>query len=164
MNGSCLPASVNSATTAGMIARALPELGPSISSEGKICQIDVPKEKLVEVAGALKGHPDLRFTYFSFATALDREDHFELAYLLHSPETGASVWLRSRMAREGESAPSLTGVYSGADWHEREALDMFGITFEGHPDLRPILLPEGFQGHPLRKDWERVEDFLTQPL
>jgi NADH-quinone oxidoreductase subunit C len=164
MKGSGLPTSVNSHTVAELIRQALPELGPNLSSEGEICRLDLPKEKLVEAASALKNHPDLRFTYFSFMTAVDRGDHFELLYLLQSLERGASVWLRSNASREGENIPTLTSVHSGADWHEREAFDMFGIVFEGHPDLRPILLPEGFQGHPLRKDWEWVEEYLTKPL
>jgi len=156
------PTALSAEATGEMIARALPDLKPSISSAGQICRIQVPKESLVEVAETLKGHPDLRFTYFSFMSAIDRSDHFELVYLLQSPTTGGSVWLRSSMARDGEAAPTLTGVYSGAGWHEREAYDMFGIVFEGHPDLRTILLPEDFQGHPLRKDFVAAYDFLAE--
>jgi len=164
MNAKELPRALDSDAALQMIVRALPALEPNISSEGGTCRINVPKQNLVEVARALKEHPDLRFAYFSFMTAVDRGERFELLYLLQSPETGASVWLRSEIARDGEAAPSLTNVYEGADWHEREAFDMFGILFEGHPDLRTILLPEQFRGHPLRKDFQAEEDFLAEPL
>ncbi len=80
-------------------------------------------------------------------------ERFELACAVRSVGNGTRVasW---RLALEpGESAPSLVGVYAGADWQEREQYDLVGVRFDGHPDLRRIMLPEDWVGHPLRKDY-----------
>jgi len=136
------------------LSRRQPQWAKSLSVEGDLCYLSVEPGQLLETARALRELPELPFHYFSFATAVDREEHFEALYLLQNLERGAMLFLRTRLAREGESLPSLTAVYSGANWHERETYDLFGIRFEGHPDLRRILLPEHFEGHPLRKDYE----------
>jgi NADH-quinone oxidoreductase subunit C len=87
-------------------------------------------------------------------TAVDypkRERRFELVYLLHSFESNFRVRVKTHVA-DGETVDSITDIYPGANWLEREVFDMFGIGFRGHPDLKRILLPEDWSGHPLRKD------------
>jgi NADH-quinone oxidoreductase subunit C len=80
-----------------------------------------------------------------------RERRFELVYLLHSFASNFRLRVKTRIA-DGETAESVSDLYPGADWLEREAFDMFGVSFRGHPDLKRILLPEDWTGHPLRKD------------
>jgi NADH-quinone oxidoreductase subunit C len=114
----------------------------------------VPAEKIAEVCRFLKEEQTYR--RLSFITAVDWypvEPRFEVVYSLHSVER--NHWLRLKCKVSGESAEidSVTGVWKAADWYEREVFDLFGIRFRNHPDLRRIMLPEDWQGHPLRKDY-----------
>lgn len=114
--------------------------------------VKVAPEKLVEACRHLKDAEG--FTYLVDLTAVDwkdRDPRFDVLLLLHSFSRGQER-LRLKVA-VGESCPSVTGVWLTANWMEREAFDMYGIRFEGHPDLRRILTWDGFQGHPLRKDF-----------
>jgi NADH-quinone oxidoreductase subunit C len=111
--------------------------------------------EIVRVCRHLKEDPDLRYDFLSDLTAVDRlRDHprFEVVYHLYSLQFARRIRLKIQL-EEGESALSVTSLWGTANWHEREVHDMFGIAFEGHPDLRRILMPEGWEGHPLRKDY-----------
>jgi len=121
--------------------------------------VDVPvvfvgKESIVEVLREMKGGAEFQYDFLADITATDEEiePRFEIVYNLASLSTGARIRLKVR-AREGEDVPTATGVWTGADWAEREIWDMFGVKFRGHPDLRRILMDERWQGHPLRKDY-----------
>lgn len=95
------------------------------------------------------------FDFLVDLTAVDypkREARFELVYILYSFERNERVRVKTSVF-DGEKPPSVTGVYAAANWLEREVFDLFGIEFQGHPDLRRILLPDEWQGHPLRKDY-----------
>jgi NADH-quinone oxidoreductase subunit C len=95
------------------------------------------------------------FTSLSDITAVHYpkdERPFEMVWILYSMSRGERVRVKARFA-EGEEVPTLTGLWVGANWLEREVFDMFGIRFAGHPDLRRILMPDGWVGHPLRKDY-----------
>jgi NADH-quinone oxidoreductase subunit C len=97
----------------------------------------------------------------------EREFPFEVTYILHSLESNARIRLKCSAGGEEPAIPSLTGVWPAANWPEREIYDMFGVTFEGHPDLRRILMPEDWEGHPLRKDFplgEEPIEFYRQPV
>ena len=121
----------------------------------------VPEQRLVRVAEYLASEPSLRFTFLSDLTTVDRfpmEPRFELNYHLLSIERSLRLRLRVRVAGAQPEVPSVTGVWPTANWHERESFDLFGIRFHGHPDLRRILMPEEWEGHPLRKDYP-VEGF-----
>ena len=112
----------------------------------------VAPEKLVEACRHLKASEG--FTYLVDLTAVDwkdRDPRFDVLLLLHSFSRGQER-VRLKVAVAG-SCPSVTGVWETANWMEREAFDLYGIVFEGHPDLRRILTWDGFQGHPLRKDF-----------
>ena len=103
----------------------------------------------------LKGDPDLQFDFLSDLTAVDRfHDHprFEVVYHLYSLQFKRRIRLKTRV-EEGQEIPRVTPIWGTANWHEREVYDMFGVGFDGHPDLRRILMPEAWEGHPLRKDY-----------
>lgn len=115
----------------------------------------VSADKIVDVAQALRD--DLGFNYLSSVTGVDLIDDgkLETVYHIYSIEKGGGpVVLKVQVDREEPVTPSLVPVWPGAGFQEREAWDLFGIRYEGHPDLRRILTWEGFNGHPLRKDWE----------
>lgn len=99
---------------------------------------------------------EFSFNVLTDETAVDywerKHPRYEVVYQLHSREHGTRLFLRTSVAEENPSLPSMTAVYSNANWYEREIWDLFGIHFEGHPDLRRLLLPKDWEGHPLRKD------------
>ena len=97
---------------------------------------------------------DAGAVFFDLLTAVDLEaDGFEVVCRLWDPEQRTEQLLTTRCPREDPRVPSLLGVFAGAAWHERQVWEMFDIGFAGHPDLRPLLLPDGFEGHPLRKEF-----------
>lgn len=115
-------------------------------------------EDLLRVALYLKEAPAFRMDYLSCITASDFLDHLESIYHFYSMEkkTGPLV-IRVRLPRKNARVPSLVPVYKSADLQEREAYDLFGIFYEGHPDLRRLFLWEGFEGYPLLKDYEQED-------
>ena len=118
----------------------------------------VARERLLEIAQFSRD--DEKFNFLADLTAVDwpkRERRFDVVLNLYSFPKNERLRLKVHAA-EGEPVPSVTGVWPVANWLEREAYDMFGIAFEGHPNLKRILLPDEWQGHPLRKDY----DILTQ--
>ena len=118
----------------------------------------VALERLGDVA--LYSRDDEKFDWLSDLTAVDwpkRDKRFDIVLNLYSFEKNERLRIKAHAAAD-ERVPSVQGVWTTANWLEREAYDMFGIIFEGHPDLRRILLPEEWQGFPLRKDY----DILTQ--
>ena len=115
----------------------------------------VPAGRIVEICRFLKEEPGLEYIFLVDLCGIhwmDREYTYEVVYLLHSFRRGDRIRLKVRLGDEGR-APTLTGVHAGADWQEREAYDLVGIVFEGHPDLRRILMPEDYDAFPLRKDF-----------
>jgi NADH-quinone oxidoreductase subunit C len=97
------------------------------------------------------------FTYPADITAIDAGDTLRMIYLLCAPERAEYLQVEVELPAKGAiTVPSVSGVWAGANWLEREAYDMFGVTFDGHPDLRRILLPDDWEGHPLRKGYTPV--------
>jgi len=116
--------------------------------------LEIAPGKISSICGFLKY--DQKFVRLSTVTAVDRypqEPRFEVVYHLHSVERHKRVRLKCRVRGEDPILESVTPVWRGADWYEREVFDMFGIRFLGHPDLRRILMPDDWEGHPLRKDY-----------
>jgi NADH:ubiquinone oxidoreductase subunit D/NADH:ubiquinone oxidoreductase subunit C len=112
----------------------------------------VKPESLLEVVKVVRD--ELGYDYLSSVTGVDNfPDNMEVVYHLFKTTGGPTLTLKTQVPRENAVVPSLVALYPGADFQEREAWDLLGIRFEGHPDLRRILLWEGFDGHPLRKDW-----------
>jgi NADH-quinone oxidoreductase subunit C len=116
--------------------------------------LEVAPAKIVSVCGFLKY--DQKFVRLSSVTAVDRypaEPRFEVVYHLHSIERNERLRVKARITGAEPQIESVTSVWRGADWYEREVFDLFGIRFTGHPDLRRIMMPDDWQGHPLRKDY-----------
>lgn len=114
----------------------------------------VESERLIIFAEYLKNTPALAFDYLNYVTAVDYYDYFELVYMVTSLSHNHSLEFKVRCYGRAEpSVPSVAGVWRGADFQEREIFDLFGIKFTGHPNLKHIVLWEGFQGYPLRKDY-----------
>lgn len=128
--------------------------------------IVLPRKVLRSVAERCRDSADLRFNLLTDATCLDRfpiEPRFELNYHLVSIPLRQRVCLRVRLASSDPVVESLVPVWPGANWLEREIFDLFGIRFSGHPDLRRILLPDDWEGYPLRRDFP-VEGFRDVPI
>jgi NADH/F420H2 dehydrogenase subunit C len=117
--------------------------------------IVVPVEKLLDVVTHLRDAPDAAFDTCSDVTATDwppRAERFDVVYCLYSIRHRHRVRVKVRAA-DVQPVPSVTGIWSGANWLEREVFDMFGVNFTGHPDRRRILMPDDWQGYPQRKDY-----------
>jgi NADH-quinone oxidoreductase subunit C len=116
----------------------------------------LPRERLLRVADFLRTDQELGFSFLSDISPVDRfpmEPRFELNYHLLSLKLTERVRVKIRIAGDNPVAPSVTSIWPGANWHEREAFDLFGIQFTGHPDLRRLLMPDEWEGYPLRKDY-----------
>ena len=120
----------------------------------------VKKDNLPDICGFLRDDPELSFNFLSCICAVDfleRNPRFDVVYELYSISKNHRVRLKVRVNEE-ESVPSVTSIWSAANWHEREVFDLFGITFDDHPDLRRILMPDNYEGHPLRKDFSLTRE------
>jgi NADH-quinone oxidoreductase subunit C len=125
------------------------------SSDG-MPTVTVPPERLVEVCRVLRDHPALRFGVCVDVTAADnypREPRFDVVYHLVSPDNRLRLRLHCHAAGTPAAVPSVSRIWPSADWQEREVLDMFGVTFTGHPDPARLIMPDDWEGHPLRKDY-----------
>lgn len=119
--------------------------------------IRIEPSKLLEVMGFLQADERLYFDSLSCLTAVDNgveSDSIELIYNLYSIPYDHHLMVKVMLDRASPSVDSLVPLWKTADWHEREAYDLMGINFNGHPDLRRILMPADWDGHPLRKDYE----------
>ena len=117
--------------------------------------ITVSKEEIVEVCKFLHSDPDLQYHLLTDLCGLDffpQIPRFGVVYLLCSLKNNQRLRLKTRV-EENESIPSVESIWKVANWYEREVYDLFGIPFENHPDLRRILLWDGYEGYPLRKDY-----------
>ncbi|GFR39392.1 hypothetical protein PRECH8_26880 [Insulibacter thermoxylanivorax] len=100
---------------------------------------------------------ELQLDYLINLSGVDYETHMEVVYHIESFQTGENYCFKVRTDREAPSVPSVTPVWNTANWPEREVYDLFGIDFPGHPDLRRIMMPDDWVGHPLRKDYEPLD-------
>ncbi len=116
----------------------------------------IERSEIREAAALLKDDPDLRFDFLSDLTCVDwypNEPRFEGVYHLLSRQQKERLRLKVRLAGDDASLESLTSVWPGANFFEREVWDLFGVRFLGHPNLSRIMMPENWEGHPLRKDY-----------
>lgn len=119
----------------------------------------VSPEKLPEIARFLRDEPRLSFDSLMCLSGVDYKDRFAVACHLHSMKERHRMGLKVFLPRENPSLPSVDAVWPAANFMERETYDLFGIVFEGSSDLRRILLPEDWEGHPLRKDYKYPESY-----
>jgi NADH-quinone oxidoreductase subunit C len=140
------------------IAAALISAAPGAVTGGKHDRheltLEIAAERIVSACRFLKA--EQKFVRLSTVTAVDwypEEPRFEVVYHLHSPERNERLRLKCRVTGESPEIDSVTEIWRGANWYERETFDLFGIRFRNHPDLRRIMLPEDWEGYPLRKDY-----------
>ena len=135
------------------IAEKINKEFPGAVAADKVAVI-VTSKSLYQVAEFLKNTPELDFDYLVNLTAVDYMDYFEVVYHLVSLKHNHSLVLKTRCRdRAKPVVPSVVSLWRSADFQEREVYDLMGIVFEGHPNLKRLLLWEGFVGHPLRRDY-----------
>ena len=124
--------------------------------EEELSRLTLPAEQILSVCEFLWKNPATYFDSLSCLTAIDQGPEagkMEVIYTLYSIPNHLTLHLRVILDRSSPTISSVSSIWRTADWHEREAFDLLGIQFSGHPDLRRILLPEDWEGHPLRKDY-----------
>ena len=125
-----------------------PQTGVSLD----IPEITVKPENIADVCRITKEEPRLSFKLLLCLAAVDYKEYFQIVYVLLSLEHEHKVIVKTDVPYDDPHLPTVTSVWRGADWYEREAHDLFGVVFDGHPDLSPLILYEGFEGFPGRKD------------
>jgi len=136
-----------------LIASLAPDQKPGISKQ--FPEFIIPVEKLHDVAKELRDNPQTTMDYLFNLTASDRKDGFNVVYHLTSTEHHHIVVLRVILAdKANPSLATVSDLWSAAEYYEREVFDLFGITFENHPDLRRLFLDDDWVGYPLRKDYK----------
>lgn len=141
---------------ADRIKEAFPDAVLEVSVFRGETAVVVRREDLLHVGRFLKEEPDLAFDYLTLLSAVDlwaQEPRFEVVYQLYSTRYGRRLRLKVRVPSEDPVVDSVVPLWPTANWHEREAYDLMGVQFKDHPDLRRILLPDDWEGHPLRKDF-----------
>lgn len=134
------------------IAKKIGEKFPDAVTGSDETTVFIQSKSLLEVARFLR--ESLNLDFLNHITAVDYSDYFEVIYLLTSLKDNHSIVLKTRCdERETPVVPSVISLWKGADFQEREIYDLMGISFDGHPNMKRIVLWEGFQGHPLRKDF-----------
>ncbi len=154
-----------------IVARVVERFGDAVHQVvffQKEVTLVVDKAHLLEICRFVRDDETLRFNLLSDLCGVDRlpdEPRFEVNYHLLSLSRGERLRLKVRLPGDQPKVTSVVGIWTTANWHEREVFDLFGITFEGHPDLRRILCPEDWNGHPLRKDYPLLgyEETVPQP-
>jgi NADH-quinone oxidoreductase subunit C len=162
--GPVAPAGPLPAALAAAVAADWPALEAGSTRDGTPW-LRVPAQDLARLCAWLQARGYGRFLDLTVVDEPALKDRFEVQVLLYA--MGNNLWLRLKARTAGE-LPSITAVFAGADWYEREAFDLFGVRFTGHPDLRRLLLPDDFDGHPLRRDHplgsEPVDFTVTREL
>ena len=136
-----------------MLTELLREFEPEVGSSLDEVVITIQPDQVAEVCGILKDDPQAAFDLLQCLSVVDYVDRFELVYQLYSIAKNHHFALKASVTPEEPRLPSVISVWGGADWFEREGHDLFGIVFEGHPNLSPLLLYEEFEGYPGRKSF-----------
>jgi NADH-quinone oxidoreductase subunit C len=140
----------------GRFGEAIQEWRPPEAGDAFVA---VAADSLHEVCRFLRDEPDLRFDFLRAVSAVERGDQFVSVYHLYSYAHGDGVVLHVYLGNDAPRVSSVADLWRAAEWHEREAFDMMGIVYEGHPDPRRILLPDDWEGHPLRKDYVAPKEY-----
>lgn len=142
-----------------LIESKYPDALKSTDLDGIEQSVTIKANSIADVCNYLKTESELQFTSLMCLSGVDYEDKMEVVYHLHSLLHDHRVTLKVELSRDNPKLPSVSGVWKAANWHEREAYDMYGIVFDDHPDLRRILLPDDWEGFPLRKDYVVAEKY-----
>ncbi len=148
------------------LRRLVPDAVVDVRASVDMPTVAVDREHLLDVCRALRDDPGLQFAFLADVTAVDRhpaDPRFEIVYHLvcvgpafaaaGGPAPARRLRLKVPLAADDARVPSVVSLWPTANWLEREVFDLFGIAFEGHPDLRRVLMPDDWEGHPLRKDY-----------
>lgn len=135
------------------VAKQIERQIPEAVLESNESWVVINPDSLLQVARFLQTTPGLEFDYLNCITGVDYLHYFEIVYHLSSIQHNHSLVLKVRCSRENPQVPSVVSLWRGADFQEREIYDLLGVTFVGHPNLKRIFMWEGFQGHPLRRDY-----------
>lgn len=139
------------------IKEIFPEEVVAVSDFRGQVAVTLRKNRIMDIARYLHDDPDLYFDYLIDICGVDylgkKDKRFEVVYQLYSIKHRQALRLKVEVPAEDPTIDSVVPLWNGANWHEREAFDLYGIIFNGHPDLRRILMPEDWEGHPLRKDY-----------
>jgi NADH-quinone oxidoreductase subunit C len=138
----------------GFLPRIAERFGEDLTDAhwvGRELRAGLALPRLIEFLQFVRDDPEIATRYPSNLTAVDDGQNLSLVYRLTSLETGRSILLHVPVSPDKPVAPSATALWRGFDWHEREVYDMFGVVFEGHPNLKRILLPDEWEGFPFRK-------------
>nr|WP_255724598.1 NADH-quinone oxidoreductase subunit C [Shimazuella soli] len=159
-----MPPSPKQPVVDDLVTQLKGKLGERAVLEGYINQpndhlptLIISQEKWIDVLSILKNEPDLHFTYLQNASAIDYETHLEVVFHLHDLNRKERVAVKVKLDREQAVLPSASHLFAAANWNEREMYDLMGIHFTGHPELKRILLPDEWVGHPLRKDYVALD-------
>jgi len=153
---------------AGVHARLRERFGDAVgelAGDGANAAATVDPQQIGAVCELLKTDPALRFDCLSNLSGVDypKQGHIQIVYHLFSYPHRHAFVLKVNANRDAPIVRTVADVWSAADWQEREVFDLLGVTFEGHPDLRRILMPEDWPGHPLRKDFVEPEEYHGIP-
>ncbi len=127
-------------------------------------RIFVDRANLDAVMQTLRNDPDFAFDFLTLLSTVDYKEHLEVVYHLRNMTTKQQLCVRVKVPSDDARVPSVTKYWATAGWHEREGFDLMGIRFEGHPDLRRLLLPNWWEGYPLRKDYGKDVEEWGQPI
>lgn len=147
---------MDAAAIASVIHETQPSASIEIGSATDQPTLIVGREALIDVCRTLRDHPALRCSFLADVTAVDfwpAEPRFAVVYHLASPERRLRVRLKVRLDSNDAHVLTVSDIWPSAGWLEREVYDLFGIVFDNHPDLRRLLMPDDWDGHPLRKDY-----------
>jgi NADH-quinone oxidoreductase subunit C len=151
------PAGLNPKDIAEKIKGQFPDQVVDVAEFRDQVSVIVKRDEIVPICKYLHDEPLLSLDHLQDLTAVDyakkKEIRFEVVYNLYSMRYRHRIRIRAQVPENDPKINSVVPIWAGANWHERECFDMFGIVFTGHPDLRRILLPEDWEGHPLRKDY-----------
>jgi NADH-quinone oxidoreductase subunit C len=146
---------------ARLVARFSDAVGAELTGRDRTAGCVVQPPALADVSRFLRDEPGLAFDCLSTVAGVDwpAKQVIEILYVLHSYKLRHWFTVRVETSRDAPRVPSVAGVWAAADWQEREVYDLLGVEFDGHPDLRRILMPEDWPGHPLRKDFVEPDEY-----
>ena len=131
----------------------LKEFDPQAGALDDIPQVSVEKKHTMRACQLIKDDPRIAAKMLLCMSCVDYSEYFQMVYVLQSLEPERTLVLRTDVPYDDATVPSVTPVWRAADWYEREAHDLFGVSFDGHPNMEPLLLYEGFEGYPGRKEF-----------